>query len=713
MPYKRKAVNLMKCQKCGINLLEHVSVCPFCKTPVTKGAEAEAIQQPAETYNAGKYASVDPNRDSYDFDLQYTLTFRDSGEIKKAIADMDAGVSVENDNSSEKTKNGPRYSLEEMQAAALRAQERRARRKSGEPDNKNRVTRTEKSKKKALYAAKERKQSSYKGLFFGIGVLAVVVALIVMIVNICAVFSQSTPEHPVVYTKGNSLYAYYGGKEDCLTENFITQKLSEISESTDTKASSDPKIAKKPTFKEDKFEANFFNVSKDGTAVYFLENVNMNTCSGDLVYYKLGKKKSRTVIEPNVYYDVVIGNDNATILFLKNATNGENGELCWYNPKEKGAKTIDSGINARNFKLSQNCLSTTYLRNFDNETYSGDLCYTALGAEQSKRVDERVSFVFGTTPKSNVYFYAKNYDKKTGTYDLYIQSDAEGPKMLAEKGFLAPVISAKTEVAFVYSDYKNKLQTLSCVDLTTGANTKIAQEITQIIKIRNDDGAVIYSKSYETDKADYYFANAKSPNPQKVATAVNISSKLTNCLFDASDDFTRVAYIGGFDAQTNRGALYTLAIINDYSGSEMRISDDAYSCDVSADGAVVRFATSYDPEKQTISLVSYANSNTLTLADGVRVFTFDEIGEYTIYSKNLVRREDGKSEAEIESVNKKGRIKKLEEVANGYGLKKDGTVLVLTTEGEGDTAQMVLSTANAKGGKLKKFATGVTKVISY
>ena len=110
VPYKRKAVKFMKCQKCGINLLEHVSVCPFCKTPVVKGSEAqqETPEQAPVSYNTGntgKFSSVDPSRDSYDFDLQYTLTFRDSGEIKQAIADMDAEISSESDSTDNKKSN--------------------------------------------------------------------------------------------------------------------------------------------------------------------------------------------------------------------------------------------------------------------------------------------------------------------------------------------------------------------------------------------------------------------------------------------------------------------------------------------------------------------------------------------------------------------------------------------------------------------------------
>ena len=123
----------MKCPKCGINLLEHIEVCPFCKTPIPKEApvsEESANSAPVST-NTGRFAAVDPAKDSYDFDLQYTLTFRDAGEIKQAIADMDASNATEipkrKKDSTRKTSDGPRFTLEEMQEAALRAQQRRER----------------------------------------------------------------------------------------------------------------------------------------------------------------------------------------------------------------------------------------------------------------------------------------------------------------------------------------------------------------------------------------------------------------------------------------------------------------------------------------------------------------------------------------------------------------------------------------------------------
>ena len=724
----------MKCPKCGINLLEHIEVCPFCKTPIPKEApvsEESANSAPVST-NTGRFAAVDPAKDSYDFDLQYTLTFRDAGEIKQAIADMDASNATEipkrKKDSTRKTSDGPRFTLEEMQEAALRAQQRRERRKNGNSSDtettRKRVSVTERKKIHAMRAAKQKqapksdkKYKSHKGLLFGTAVLAVVIAIIVGIVNICAYFAHKDPELPTVYSKGNELYSYYDGKSEFLSGNFITithDKEKAEDKANSSKKSADPKIAEKKKLTE----KNFVKVSETGSTIYFFENVNMQTGAGNLVYYKSGNKNSREVLAQNVYYDIEVGADGSSVLYLKNANEkGEHGELCYWTPEKKESVTVENDITAGNFKFAQDCLSATYIKNFNPTVHTGDLCFISFaeGADEAKRVDEKVAFVFGTTPKSKSYFYAKNYDIKTGTYDLYIQSDVEGPRALAEKGLLAPMISKKSESAFVYSNFKNKFQTLSYVDLATGVNNTLAEEVTEIVKVRNDDLAVIYSKAYESEKADYYFVNAINPNPQTVATAINTSTTNGSNVvpFDASDDFSKIAYIGGFDSETKRGALYTMSIINDYAGSEMRISDDAFSCDVSADGAVVRFAAGYNKDGNTVNLVSYLNSTTLALSDGVAAgaFTFDKLGEYAIYAKD-VDNTDG-AVGRIESVNKKAKIKQIDENVSAYGLKQNGTVLILkkNTEGENQTTSLYKTTL--KGGKDKFIADGIEKVVSY
>ncbi len=742
----------MKCPKCGINLLEHVDVCPFCKTHIPKEAEkaepqekqsSASVSKPSQ--NTGRYSAIDPSRDSYDFDLQYTLTFRDSGEIKQAIADMDAGISYDQNkkkiSTEHKTSSEPRYTLEEMQAAALRAQERREHRKNGK-HTKRRISHFEKRNSDALRAAKPIKKrpgdedrpthnKSRKGLFIGAGVLAFVVAIIVGLVNVFAYFAHKTPEYPTVYTKGNELYSYYNGKEAMLSSNFVTieyetQNTDNDAQADKTSSSKSSSSSKKKTeFKDPKdaqktkiTKKDLIKISEDGSVVYFLENVNLNSKSGDLVSYINGKKKSKTVIAQNVYYDFIVSKTGSSVLYLKNADeNGAHGELCLWNLEGKTDKKVDTDITSGNFKLSQDNLCAIYIKNFNPIVHTGDLFYASFaeGAGDPKRLDEKVAYVFGTASKGKIYFYAKNYDTKTGTYDLYVQSESEGPKAIAEKAFSSPLISEKHESAYVYSNYNNNFQTLNYVDMTNGGNIKLADQVTEIIKVRNDEGAVVFSTAYDTDKADYYFVSAKSPNPQKVATAVNVTALSQDSgmkAFSASDDFSTIAYIGGYDADTKKGALYTMSIINDYSGSEKRISDDAYSCNVSSDGAVIRFASGYNAETNTVNIVSYSNSNTLKLAEnvGMGAFTFDKTGNYAIYASDFnTESSDGVSRAKVNTVNKKAKIKSLDENVSAYGLKTDGTVILKKV----DNGNAALYKTKIKGGTPKVFAEGVTDVLSY
>ena len=70
----------MKCPKCDITLPEDIEVCPLCHTPLG-GAIKETEEKPAEVKRApsqdtGRFTAIDPTKDSYDFDIQYTLTFK-------------------------------------------------------------------------------------------------------------------------------------------------------------------------------------------------------------------------------------------------------------------------------------------------------------------------------------------------------------------------------------------------------------------------------------------------------------------------------------------------------------------------------------------------------------------------------------------------------------------------------------------------------------
>ncbi len=712
----------MKCPKCDMNLPENTEVCPLCHAPVKPGLEPDREKGKQET---SRFSAIDPNKDSYDFDLQYTLTFKDAGEIRQAIDEM--GLGVRRDRSEEllhperkrPEADRPEHrqrSREEMEAAAQRAELRRQQRQNGGSKSAiKRPTRTERSKAAAMRSARPRRTPDRyrKGrLLFGAGVAVVVVALIIGMINLFAGMFSQEAFYPTIYTKGNQLYMIHEKKPMLLSENLIAVQAvaPETTEESGTAKVTDPKRyqAEQPT------EKKLLHVSKDGFYTFFLENMDMNTGRGDLVYVKSDSAKTRTVLANNVYYDVEISGDGKSILFLKDTDDtGYHGELCYWKVGQKGMTALQWDICADNFRFSQDGLAALFIKNFNPEVNTGDLCVRGLekgDSEQSVHMDEKVAFIFGTTPKG-VALYAKDYDLKKGTYNLYAKKDNETPQLCTEKAYLAPQILTKTEAVYAYSDYHDKLQAINYVNFETGQTNPMVKDITKIEQVRADDGAVIYTKEYENGKSDYYVIGANENASQKIANGVVSVSDKTKVQFAASDDFSRIAYIGGYDEGSARGALFTLTIINGYVGIEKRICDDAFSCNVSPDGATVRYAFAYNRDAGTASLAAYVNGNTMTLAEKVSAgaFTYDKAGQMIVYATDV--HTQPQVSGDIHWVNNKGKERKMEQGIRSYGVKQDGRVLLLKYEVGADSG--VLSCSNEKGKKVKALDDNVTRILLY
>lgn len=742
----------MKCPKCDITLPENTEVCPLCHTPVKPGvkvndAEEKVSRQPS-SQDTGRFSAIDPSKDTYDFDLQYTLTFKDAGEIRQAIADMELGIGKDRaeellhpertEKSIEKKPEHRQRTLEEMEEAAQRAALRRERRnqgkksESGKRAHVERMSRTEREKAAALRAAKAKKERTPRDekksrrLMIGAGVAVVVIAVIIGAINLFANMMDGDVHYPTVYTKGNQLYMVYDKKPQLLSSNLISAYAAPKATATpapksssgtknNTKKLEDPKVYKLETATEKQL----LHVSPDGLYTFFLENVDLNTGRGDLIYCQNDSPKSRTTVASSVYYKVVISKDGKSVLYLQNTDDtGYHGELCYWNAEQKQPVSVEQDVCAENFVFAQNGLSAIYIKNFNPIVNTGDLCVRAFGkdaTQESKVIDEKTAFVFGTTPKSDIYLYAKDYDTKTGTYNLYAMKANQAPAVYAEKAFLPPIILEKSEAVYAYSNYHDHFQTISHVDFVTGTTNQMAEDITRIERVRKDEGAVIYTKTYETDKSDYYVVAATENASQKIANAVvNVKEDpRAKVQFDASEDFSRIAYIGGYDEENCKGALYTLNIINGYAGTEKRISDDAYGCNVSADGAAVRFAAAYNKEAGTVNLVSYVNSNTVTLAENVSAgaFTYDKAGEAMVYAKNVQTQPT--TVGEVECVSSKGKIRQIDTGVNSYGLKKDGVILLLKRDGEGEEQNGKLYFSNQKGSKIKLMDEGVSRALLY
>ena len=202
----------MQCPKCHKTISDHETVCPFCKAVFAEEAENGAGKgQDVTSQDTGRFSAIDPDKDSYDFDLQYTLTFKDAGEIRQAIADMDLGLGKERTGDifpAEKTENEEEKkhpelhmrSREEMEEAAQRAELRRQRRSQckhvgrigARRGTAQKLSRSAKEKAAALRAAKprqnrtERDGKKNRRFVIGVGVAVLVVALIIGTINLFA-----------------------------------------------------------------------------------------------------------------------------------------------------------------------------------------------------------------------------------------------------------------------------------------------------------------------------------------------------------------------------------------------------------------------------------------------------------------------------------------------------------------------------------------------
>ncbi len=736
----------MKCPKCDITLPEDIEVCPLCHTPLG-GAIKETEEKPAEvkrtpSQDTGRFTAIDPTKDSYDFDIQYTLTFKDAGEIRQSIEDMELGFSNRSEellHPEKKTEEVQAKSerkvrtREEMEEAAQRAALRRARRGQGKRTDSikrshvEKLSRTEREKAAALRAAKDKRYRSFgdakknRGFLIGAGVAVVVIALIVGAINLFAGMMDGDIHYPTVYTKNNQIYVYYDKKPQLVSENFISAYAPEEKDTKDTSktsSNSKKKVEDPKRYKtEVPIEKQLVHVSNDSLYTYFMEDVDLNTGRGVLVYYKNDSPKSRKTIAGSVHYKFEISKDGKSVLYLQNTDDtGYHGELFYWNPDLKEPVKIEDNICADNFKFSQNGLVSLYIKNFNPIVNTGDLCVRSLAdgaSSESKQIDEKTAFVFGSTPKSDIYIYAKDYDMSKGTYNLYAMKEGGSPELYAKEAFLPPIILEKVEGVYTYSNYHDNFQNISYIDFAANKTNLMAENVTRIERVRIDEGAVIYTKEYETNKSDYYLIASTENASQKIASGVVTiaadNDPQAKVQFDVSDDFSRVAFIGGYDEVNCKGALFTMNIVNGYASKEKRICDDAYGCDVSADGATVRFASTYNKDAATVNLVAYTNSNTVTLAEdvGSGAFTYDKLGEAMVYARN-VKIEPAVS-GDVECVSTKGKIRSIEEGVSSYGLKKDGTILLLKRDG--DNASLYYS--NQKGSKIKLIDEGVTKTLSY
>ncbi len=706
----------MKCPKCGVELDSKTTICPFCKTELDNKDEFTRMQ------NEGVYSKLDPNKESYDFDIQYTLTFKESEEVRQAAEVADRKMALEDD---------PEVAA--YRQAAERAAQRNSKRKHhsarkapAQIENKN-----DDSKKKISRGKNKRARRIF---FVGIA-LVLVISLIIGVISMISSILNKPVEVPTVYLKDNSAFMTTGGKPVQITDSFVLNEEApakeEVSEKDEKSDKDEKKTSDKKSDKEDKkteesketafSKKDLLQYSKDGKNMYFFENFDMIDYSGDLVYIPENDVKKKVKIASNIFYKFLISEDGKSVMFLSGAnSDGTDGQLCYWNANEKKVEILAASVSDGFYSFSADSSTALYVTEYNPEYYVGNLYSKTVGKKigESKMLDSDVSMLFGANFDGSVAIYGKSYHKDTEIFDVYsIKPNDDMPTLIAGSTKLAPVILKANNSIYAYEAEKDGFHNLVFINLASNAKKKLADGITEITNISTDELSVVYTKAYDNDGKkiiDYYYVNSAEANSQKIANNVGVfldDQHARIVQFAISDDLSTVAYIAGFDTNSEHGTLYTASVMNGFVGGEKQISNTAYSCHVSTDGSVIRYAANYDKDSNSVELLSYIGGETKSLATGVgsSSFTFDKLGLDTVYATNFdFTTQTGK----LFGVNQKGKTRKIQEDVNAYGLKANGnTIFFKNMSIEGD--KFDLYNVKAESSKVKEIDTDVNMVLKY
>lgn len=733
----------MKCEKCGMEM-PSTNVCPNCESD--KKTEENII----DTENTENTEKVTPDDE---FEKRYTSAFETptDGEKYKIDEELKRKREARYDESFSNMTNDEK--IQALEAARMARREKREKKKqqkkeSGgvfsnilkhempkaispkkpKAENASKATQDSERKednniednniektrvlnlddvKRGLSSKKKNKKhlntEKFKpkhGVVLGGVLAALAVVVIVASVSIASGKKSTEAEIPTVYTKGNMLYTHYDGSETMISTDFIESERDESIENA-------PDEIK---------EKDLILSTSDGSALYFIDSADMNAQSGTLNYIKGTKSRSLTKIADDVYYKTAISQSGDGILYLSGADSfGNGGSLNYWSAKtEKSVKLSDS-VNADSFMLSQDGTRVLYVTNYNDEYFVGDLymaCLQKGEISEMGKLDSDVYKLFGTNALGTTAVYAKNYDKKSLCFDVYITKDtANGSVLVAEKSRCTPLIAKNSEYMYVGGSYENYYQSLYYASLENGQKEKIGGNLTELVKMSGDEQSVVYRKANAEGTAfDYFYASAQGENEQELAMNITVLDDADHkrvCQFDINDDFTKAIFIQGYDTECESGALFMASINSGVVSSDKKISDTAYSCNLTPSG-IVRYADSYDTAWNLVNLNAYDGDNTYLLAKevGAGAFTFDKAGKYIVYAKNYsLENKTG----DVYCVDNKAKTNEVVKSVSTYGLKSNGDIVY--SEKTGDSLDIFMTKPSGKGAK--NIDKDATKVVSY
>ena len=590
---------------------------------------------------------------------------------------------------------------------------------------KKELAKTEKRQRKSRSPRRPSRKFSLTprfGIILGCLIAVLVVGVVIASVNMASKVAYGEPEMPTVYTKGNTLCEYYDGKEIELSQNFIAKEYEEQVEPTASpKRSSDDDDEAEPTpmpVSDPIKEKDLVHSSSGGEFTYFIDSADMNEKSGSLKFVQNGKKKSLTSIADNVYYNVAVSDDGTGVLYLTGADSfGMGGTLNYWSSLTKKSIKLSDNVNVDNFMFAGGGNSVAYISEYNQEYYVGDLYLASIAkgvVSEPGKIESDVYKVFGTNPAGTTVVYAKNFSDEDNCFEVYMMKQNSNEAVLITDGSRCEPILAKTsDNMFVGGSYADYYQTLYYASLENGQKEKIGMGLTELIEMSKDEQAVVFRKANAEGTAfDYFYANQSGTDEQELAVNVTVLDDEDHkrvCQFDINDDFTKAVYIQGYDLASESGGLYTVSINNGSVSSDKKISDTAYSCNLTPDGNTIRYADNYDITWNLVTLNAYNGEKSTVLAEevGAGAFTFDKAGEYIVYAKNYsLENRTG----DVYCVDNKAKTREVVTGVSTYGLKGNGNIVY--SEKVSD-AEVDLYFTEPNGKKTKNIDKGISGVVSY
>ncbi len=718
----------MKCEKCGADIPEGVKSCPKCNPQ-------EAVKPAADAAEKGK--------DDTEFDKQYSEMFEggkkeepkyqiDEELRRKREARYDSSFSNMTDDEKIKALEAARIARKEkrerkeqkkenggfafLKSKGSAAKPEKTAKESGGP------TETDSAAEKPERSRAKYKPSPKAGIIAGCVIAVLVIAIVIAAVNMATKVTTELPETATVYTKDNVLYSAYDGKEIKLSDSFIASKYvepvaTEAPSDTEDEDAEDTEKAAEPDFYPVK-EKELITNTDDGAGVYFIDNADLNSNTGALNYSKNGVKNGTVKIDDGVYYDIAVSSDGTGVLYLKDTDRyGAGGTLEYWSSVTGAAVELAKNVLPGHYLFDLNANCVLYINEYNGEYNVGDLYLTSLTKGEvtdTRKVDSDVYDVYGANTSGNAAVYSKGFNDETGCFDLYLQKEDGEIVSIVEGSRCEPVLQSTADGMYAGGTYEDYYQSLYYVSLLNGEKEKISGNLTEIVGMSGDELAVVFRKANAEGTAfDYYYAHRDAAEGQLLAENITVLDDEEHkrvSQFEISDDFTKAAYIEGYDVATESGALFVVSITNGVVGSDKKISDTAYSCDITPDGQTVRFADSYDTTWNLVTLNAYTADKNTVLAEevGAGAFTFDQNGSYIVYAKNYsLETRTG----DVYCVNNDGKTREVVKDVSSYGLKSNGYIVYYNNQSGGSSFELFC--AREDGKREKSVDKDVTEVVSY